>query len=73
MLSMFKTTQAFTTSEASDAINVLPTSASVGINYRLRPDESSDAVVKKIKKIIKNDDIKVEVLKVSEATFYFYY
>ena len=68
LLSMFKTTQAFTTSEASDAINVLPTSASVGINYRLRPLESSEDVVKKIKKIIKNEDIKVEVLKVSEAT-----
>ncbi len=68
ILSMFKTTQAFTVSQASDAINVLPTSASVGINYRLRPHETSDQVVKKIKKIIKNDDIKIEVIKVSEAT-----
>lgn len=68
LLSMFKTTQAFTISEASDAINVLPTSASVGINYRLRPYETSEQVVKTIKKVIKNDDIKVEVIKVSEAT-----
>ena len=68
LLSMFKTTQAFTVSQASDAINVLPTSASVGINYRLRPHETSDQVVKKIKKIIKNNDIKIEVIKVSEAT-----
>ncbi|AUD65033.1 hypothetical protein BK011_04825 [Tenericutes bacterium MZ-XQ] len=68
MLSMFKTTQAFTVSEASDAINVLPTKASVGINYRLRPEETSDEVIRKIKKIIKNEDIEIEVLKVSEAT-----
>jgi len=68
MLSMFKTTQAFTVSESSDAINVLPTKASVGINYRLRPEETSDEVIKKIKKIIKHQDIEVEVLKVSEAT-----
>lgn len=68
MLSMFKTTQAFTTSSASDAINVLPTEASVGINYRLRPHETSAEVVKKIKKVIKNNDIKVEVLAVNEAS-----
>lgn len=68
LLSMFKTTQAFTTSEASDAINVLPTSASIGINYRLRPGESSDTVIKKVKKVIKNKEIKVEAIKVSEAT-----
>ena len=68
LLSMFKTTQAFTTSQASDAINVLPTSASIGINYRLRPGESSDTVIKKVKKVIKNKEIKVEAIKVSEAT-----
>ncbi len=68
LLSMFKTTQAFTTSKASDALNVLPTEASVGINYRLRPLESSETVIKKIKKVIKNDEIKVEVISVCEAS-----
>lgn len=68
MLSMFKTTQAFTTSNASDAINVLPTEASVGINYRLRPNENSDYVVRLINKILKKEDIKVEVIAVCEAS-----
>lgn len=68
LLSMFKTTQAFTTSSASDALNVLPNQASVGINYRLRPDEDSQTVLKKIKKVIHNDEIKIEVINVSEAT-----
>ncbi len=68
LLSMFKTTQAFTTLSASDALNVLPNEASVGINYRLRPGEDSSVVLKKIRKVIKNDDIKIEVINVSEAT-----
>jgi carboxypeptidase PM20D1 len=68
LLSMFKTTQAFTTSSASDALNVLPNEASVGINYRLRPHEDSETVVKKIRRVIHNDDIKIEVIGVSEAT-----
>lgn len=68
LLSMFKTTQAFTTSSAGDALNVLPNQASVGVNYRLRPEENSEAVVKKIKKVIRNDAITIEVINVSEAT-----
>lgn len=68
LLSMFKTTQAFTTSTASDAINVLPTSASVGINYRIRPGETSADVIKKVRKVIRNNNIEIEVLKISEAT-----
>ena len=68
LLSMFKTTQAFTLAQASHAINVLPNQATIGINYRLRPNESSKDVIKRVKKIIKNDDIKIEVLSVSEST-----
>jgi carboxypeptidase PM20D1 len=67
-LSMFKTTQAFTLSSGSDAINVLPAEATIGINYRLRPGESSDQVIEKIKKVIRNKSIEVEVLSRSEAT-----
>jgi carboxypeptidase PM20D1 len=67
-LSMFKTTQAFTLSSGSDAINVLPAEATIGINYRLRPGESSDQVIEKIKKVIRNKAIEVEVLSRSEAT-----
>ncbi len=67
-LSMFKTTQAFTLSSGSDAINVLPAEATIGINYRLRPGESSEQVIQKIKKVIRDEAIEVEVLSKSEAT-----
>ncbi len=66
--SMFKTTQAFTVASGSDAYNVLPSEASLGVNYRLRPFESSDTVLKRIRKIIKNPNIEVKPLKISEAT-----
>lgn len=67
-LSMFKTTQAFTLSTGSEAINVLPAEATIGINYRLRPNESSEKVIQKIRKVIRNDAIEIEVLSQSEAT-----
>ena len=66
--SMFKTTQAFTVASGSDAYNVLPSEASIGVNYRLRPFETSDTVLKRIRKIIKNPNIEVKPLKISEAT-----
>ncbi len=67
-LAMFKTTQAFTLAEGSQAINVLPSEATMGINYRLRPGETSEVVLKRIQKIIKDDMIKVEAVAISEAT-----
>ncbi len=65
---LFKTTQAFTVSKGSDAINVLPSSASIGINYRLRPGDTKDIVVKRIEKIVHNKNIKVNVVAYSNAT-----
>jgi carboxypeptidase PM20D1 len=67
-LSMFKTTQAFTLASGSDAINVLPSIASIGVNYRLRPDETSEEIVKKVKRIVNNPNIELQVTGVSEAT-----
>ncbi|MBU1141697.1 MAG: M20/M25/M40 family metallo-hydrolase [Firmicutes bacterium] len=67
-LSMFKTTQAFTMATGSEAINVLPSSASISINYRLRPNESSEQIVKKVSKIIHNPNISLDVITASEAT-----
>ncbi len=67
-LSLFKTTQAFTLSSGSEAINVLPAQAEIGINYRLRPFDSSEMVIKRVKKIIKNKEIIVETTSISEAT-----
>ena len=65
---MFKTTLAFTVSEGSKAYNVLPNEAKIGVNIRLRPDESSDVIMARIKKIIANDDITVTPLLVSEPS-----
>ncbi len=67
-LSMFKTTQAFTLATGSDAINVLPSNATIGVNYRLRSGESSDTIIKMITKIIHNNNISVEATLISEST-----
>lgn len=67
-LSLFKTTQAFTMTKGSDAINVLPSEAYVGINYRLIPGETSEMIVKRIKKIISDDHIQVHITEVNEAS-----
>ncbi|MCR3906814.1 MAG: M20/M25/M40 family metallo-hydrolase [Tenericutes bacterium] len=67
-LSMFRTTQAFTLAEGSEAINVLPSTASIGVNYRLRQGETSNQVIQKIKKVIKNHNIEVETTAVCEAS-----
>ncbi|MBE0701509.1 MAG: M20/M25/M40 family metallo-hydrolase [Acholeplasmataceae bacterium] len=67
-LSLFKTTQAFTLAEGSEAINVLPSEASIGINYRLAPFESSETVLKRIRKIINNNHVDIEIISVSEPT-----
>lgn len=67
-LSLFKTTQAFTMIKGADAINVLPSEAYVGINYRLIPGETSEMIVKRIKKIINDDQIQVQITEVNEAS-----
>jgi len=68
LYAMFKTTLAFTILNGSKALNVLPNEATVGINIRIRPEETSKDVIDKIKKIINNDDISIKVLQVSEPT-----
>ena len=67
-LSMFKTTQAFTLASGSEAINVLPSEAVIGINCRLRPFDTGDMVIKRIQRIIGNPSIDVRMTALSEAT-----
>ncbi|MDY0074681.1 MAG: M20/M25/M40 family metallo-hydrolase [Acholeplasmataceae bacterium] len=67
-LSLFKTTQAFTMSKGSQAINVIPDVASIDINYRLISGETSNDIVKRIKEIVRDPDILVEIMDVSEAS-----
>jgi carboxypeptidase PM20D1 len=68
LLSLFKTTQAFTMMHGSDAINVLPSEASVGINYRLIPGETSTMIINRIKRIIKDDRVEIVMQEVSEPS-----
>jgi carboxypeptidase PM20D1 len=68
LFAMFKTTLAFTVLKGSKALNVLPNEATVGINIRIRPEETSKEVVDKITKIIHHKDIKIKVLQISEPT-----
>ena len=67
-LSLFKTTQAFTQAKGSEAINVLPSHAELGVNYRLRPFETSQDVITRVGKIIHKFDVSVEAIEVSEPT-----
>jgi carboxypeptidase PM20D1 len=67
-LSLFKTTQAFTQATGSEAINVLPSLAEIGVNYRLRPYESSKDVIDRVKKLVSPYGVEVEAVEISEAT-----
>jgi carboxypeptidase PM20D1 len=68
MLSLFRTTQAFTMAEGSNAMNVLPSEASIGVNYRLLQGNTINDTLSRIKKRIKNDTIEVSLEKGAEAT-----
>jgi carboxypeptidase PM20D1 len=65
---MMRTTQAFTMMAGSEAINVLPTQSSVGINYRLITGESSSEVLEKIQKALKKLPVEVTCGFKTEAT-----
>lgn len=56
---MVRTTCAVTKMEGSDAFNVLPPKASVGMNLRLMGNDTTESVVEHLKKTIHNTDIKV--------------
>jgi len=68
LLAIFKTTQAFTMMQGSEAVNVLPTKATIGVNYRLLTGESMDDVVAKVTKKINNKEVSVKVAYGNEAS-----
>ena len=58
---MLRTTCALTKMQGSDAFNVLPPTASIGMNLRLLDTETMETATKHIRKSIRNDGINIEV------------
>lgn len=63
-----RTTTACTMLEGSPAANVLPQNASVTINFRQLPGTSLKDTEEHIRKVCKNKDIEIELLKGKEAS-----
>jgi carboxypeptidase PM20D1 len=58
---MLRTTCALTKMQGSDAFNVLPPAASIGMNLRLLDTETMETATKHIRNIIRNEKINIEV------------
>lgn len=65
---LIRTTTAVTMCDGSPAANVLAQNASATINFRQMPGVSVKDVETHIRKVVKNKDINVEVLKAKEAS-----
>lgn len=65
---MMRTTCAVTKMGGSDAFNVLPSKASVGMNLRILGADTVESVQKYIRKVIKNDKIQIHVVEGTNPT-----
>ena len=65
---MVRTTIAPTMAEGSPAGNVLPQSANVSVNFRMLQGERTKDVLEHIKKVSKNEDLNLEVLRGKEPS-----
>lgn len=65
---MLKTTQAFTMMEGSEAINVLPSKATVGINYRISLREDADKIEQKLRRALKHLPLEIDVEYATDPT-----
>ena len=66
--SLVRTTTAVTMSQASPAANVLPQKASVTVNFRMMPGTTVEDVENHIRKVVRNKDIEIKLLKCKEAS-----
>ncbi|MBQ3007066.1 MAG: M20/M25/M40 family metallo-hydrolase [Clostridia bacterium] len=65
---LVRTTTAVTMAQGSPAANVLPQKASVVVNFRQMPGVTVQDVVDHIRKVCRNKDIEINVLKAKEAS-----
>lgn len=65
---LLRTTTAATMSEASNASNVLPQIASVIFNFRIALSDSTDKLIRHIKRVNNNIPIDIEVIRMSEPS-----
>jgi len=65
---MIRTTTAVTMAQGSPAANVLPQISSATVNFRHMPGTSTDDIVKHIKKVVRNKDVNVKVVRYQEAS-----
>lgn len=68
--SLVRTTTAVTMSHGSPAANVLPQKASVVVNFRQMPGVTVKDVENHIRKVCKNKDIEIKLLKAKEASVF---
>lgn len=68
LLSLMKTTQAFTMMQGSEAVNVLPSEARIGVNYRLLTGETQAEVLERITKKLKGLPVSIHTLYGSDPT-----
>lgn len=65
---MVRTTTGVTMASGSPAANVLPQKASIIVNFRAMPGTSTEDILKHIRKVVKNKNIELKVLKCKEAS-----
>ncbi len=63
---LLSTTFAFTLIKGGNATNIIPNHVEANINVRIAPFNNVDEIINHIKKVIKNDNIKIEVSDVNK-------
>ena len=63
-----RTTTAVTMAQGSPAPNVLPQKAKINVNFRMMPGTSTKDVIDHIRKVVRNKDIELQVVKTKEPS-----
>ena len=68
MNALVRTTTAFTQAQSSNALNVIPTQASLVSNMRLNPADSVASATEYLRKTVNDPDVKIEVIESFEPS-----